>query len=203
MRSTSRGASRSGPASEPSEDIRYLVRRLADDRPLPERTRLVAKQLVGGQKQFGLAAANLCEGGRLLARRLYLPDEVARALGQMTARWDGKGVPGDVAGEELSRPLRIVRVAHDLLANTLGDFVSSLAHRIARFPAAGQVVVKERVNAIALAPAEDFRLDSDLFSEGVRTRESQGRIQAAMKRGFQNREAEMALARTLDGLAER
>jgi enoyl-CoA hydratase/carnithine racemase len=90
-----------------------------------------------------------------------------------------------------------------LPADTLGDFVSSLAHRIARFPAAGQAVVKERVNAIALAPADDFRLDSDLFSEGVRTPESRGRIQAAMKRGFQTREAEMALARTLDGLAER
>ena len=58
-----------GPASEPVEDVRYLVRRLADDRPLPERARLVAKQLVGGQKQFELAAANMCEGGRLLARR--------------------------------------------------------------------------------------------------------------------------------------
>ena len=96
--------------------MRYLVRRLADDRPLPERARLVAKQLVGGQKQFELAAANLCEGGRLLARRLRLRDEVARALGQVTARWDGKGVPGDVAGEEISRPLRIVRVAHDFVA---------------------------------------------------------------------------------------
>lgn len=105
-----------GPASEPSEDVRCLVRRLADDRPLPERARLVAKQLVGGQRQFELAAANLCEGGRLLARRLHLPDEVARALGQVTARWDGKGVPGDVAGEEISRPLRIVRVAHDFVA---------------------------------------------------------------------------------------
>jgi hypothetical protein len=29
-------------------------------------------------------------------------------------------------------------------------------------------VVKDRVNAIALAPAEDFRRDSDLFGEGVR-----------------------------------
>jgi HD-GYP domain-containing protein (c-di-GMP phosphodiesterase class II) len=105
-----------GPASEPSEDMRYLVRRLADDRPLPERARLVAKQLVGGQKQFEVAAANLCEGGRLLAERLHLPEEVARALGQVTARWDGKGVPGDVAGEEISRPLRIVRVAHDFVA---------------------------------------------------------------------------------------
>jgi HD domain len=105
-----------GPASEPAEDMRYLVRRMADDRPLPERARLVAKQLVGGQKQFELAAANLCEAGRLLAGRLHLPDEVARALGQVTARWDGKGVPGDAAGEEISRPLRIVRVAHDLVA---------------------------------------------------------------------------------------
>jgi HD-GYP domain-containing protein (c-di-GMP phosphodiesterase class II) len=111
-----RGVQVLGPASEPSEDMRYLVRRLADDRPLPERARLVAKQLVGGQKQFELAAANLCEGGMLLARRLHLADEVARALGQVTARWDGKGVPGDVAGEEISRPLRIVRVAHDFVA---------------------------------------------------------------------------------------
>ncbi len=104
-----------GPASEPVESVRYLVRRLADDRPLPERARLVGKQLVGGQKLFELAAAHMCEGGRLLARGLHLPDEVARALGQVTTRWDGKGIPGD-AGEEISRPLRIVRVAHDFVA---------------------------------------------------------------------------------------
>ena len=40
---------------------------------------------------------------------------------------------------------------------TLDEFVRALAHRIARFPAAGQVVVKERVEAIAVAPAEEFR----------------------------------------------
>ena len=90
-----------------------------------------------------------------------------------------------------------------LPADELGDFVSSLAHRIARFPAAGQVVVKERVNAIALAAVEDFRRDSDLFLEGVRTPESQGLIQAAMERGFQTRDAELALARMLGDVADR
>ena len=90
-----------------------------------------------------------------------------------------------------------------LPADELGDFVSSLAHRIASFPAAGQVVVKERVNAIALAPAEDFRRDSELFLEGVRTPESQGLIQAAMKRGFQTRDAEMDLARLVGDLSDR
>jgi len=55
-------------------------------------------------------------------------------------------------------------------------------------------------NAIALAPAEDFRRDSDLFGEGMRNPESQNRIQAAMKRGFQTRDAEMALAQMLGDL---
>ena len=89
-----------------------------------------------------------------------------------------------------------------LPAGALGNFVRSLAHRIAGFPAIGQVVVKERVNAIGLAPAEDFRRDSDLFGEGVRNAEAQSRIRAAMKRGFQTRDAEMALAKLLGDLAE-
>ncbi len=87
-----------------------------------------------------------------------------------------------------------------LPAEELGDFVRSLAHRIAAFPAAGHVAVKDRVNAIALAPVEDFRRDSDLFGEGVRDPEAQSRIGAAMKRGLQTREAEMALARMLGDL---
>ena len=75
----------------------------------------------------------------------------------------------------------------------LGEFVRALAHRIASFPAAGRAVVKDRVNAIALAPAEDFRRDSDLFLEGVREPEAQSRIGAAIERGFQTRDAELDL----------
>lgn len=89
-----------------------------------------------------------------------------------------------------------------LPAAALDGFVRSLAHRIAGFPAAGRVAVKERVNAIALAAVEDFRRDSDLFAEGVRTPEAQERIQAALKRGFQTRGAEMNLARLLGELGD-
>jgi enoyl-CoA hydratase/carnithine racemase len=84
-----------------------------------------------------------------------------------------------------------------LPAGDLGAFVSSLAQRIAGFPAGGHAAVKDRVNAIALAPAEDFRRDSDLFGEGVQEPEAQRRIGAAMERGFQTREAELALGRML------
>ena len=58
-----------------------------------------------------------------------------------------------------------------LPAVALGDFVGSLAHRIARLPAGGLVAVKERVNAIALAPAEEFRRNSDLFLKRARSPE--------------------------------
>ena len=89
-----------------------------------------------------------------------------------------------------------------LPANELDDFVRALAHRIAGFPGAGHVAVKDRVNAIALAPAEEFRRDSDIFGDGVRGPEAQLRIQAAMKRGFQTRDAEMTLARMLGDLTD-
>jgi hypothetical protein len=79
--------------------------------------------------------------------------------------------------------------------------IGSLKH-FWRRRAAGRVAVKDHVNAIALAPAEDFRRDSALFGEGVRNPEAQRRFQAALKRGFQTRDAEMDLARLLGDLAD-
>ncbi len=89
-----------------------------------------------------------------------------------------------------------------LPAEDLNDFVRSLALRIAGFPAAGRAVVEERVNAIALPTIEDIRRDSDLFLEGTRTNEFQRLTQAAMKRGFQTRDAEVDLARLVGELNE-
>jgi len=85
-----------------------------------------------------------------------------------------------------------------LPADELPGFVRTLAHRIGGFPATGHITVKERVNAIALAPAADFRRDSDLFGQVVHTPEVQHRIRGAMERGLQTREAEMTLTRILD-----
>src|SRR3954471_24332161 len=78
-----------------------------------------------------------------------------------------------------------------LPAAELGDFVSALAHRIAAFPTGGVAAVKERVNAIALAPADDFRRDSDLFGASVIEPEAQARIQVAFQRGLQTRDGEL------------
>jgi enoyl-CoA hydratase/carnithine racemase len=84
-------------------------------------------------------------------------------------------------------------------AKRLDDFVRSLAQRIAAFPAGGLAFVKDRVAAITLAPAAGFRRDSDLFLEAARHPQTQRRIRAALKRGFQTR-AELDLGRMLAAL---
>jgi enoyl-CoA hydratase/carnithine racemase len=89
-----------------------------------------------------------------------------------------------------------------LPAATLGDFIKSLAHRIASFPVVGRSVIKERVNGIALAPADEFRRDSDLFLNCARTPESQAQTETAMKRGFQTRKAKIDLGRMLGELVD-
>src|SRR5262245_36639247 len=124
---------------------------------------------------------------------------LARLMGR------GRALEAVLSGEDYDAELaeRYGWINRALTSKSLGDFVTSLAQRIAGFPAASLVTLKERVNAIALAPAADFRRDSDLFLECARNPEAQSRVEAAMKRGFQTRDWEMELARMLPELAER
>jgi enoyl-CoA hydratase/carnithine racemase len=84
-----------------------------------------------------------------------------------------------------------------LPSDELDGFVTKLARRVAAFPTAGQVAVKDRVNAISLAPIDDFRHDSDEFAAGAKSLQTRELLQAALAHGFQDREAELRLGRLL------
>jgi enoyl-CoA hydratase/carnithine racemase len=83
----------------------------------------------------------------------------------------------------------------------LAPFVTKLAHRIASFPHAGLIINKERINAITLAPATEFRRDSELFGQGALQPDSQRRTALMLNRGLQTRgETELNLGHILGEL---
>lgn len=55
----------------------------------------------------------LCEVASMLAARLGLPSAVSELFAYITERWDGDGVLGRAAGEDIPLPIRIVHVARD------------------------------------------------------------------------------------------
>lgn len=46
-----------------------------------------------------------------MAERLGLDDQVCQPLQQVFTRWDGKGVPGDVGGEDIALSMRLFHLA--------------------------------------------------------------------------------------------
>ena len=120
---------------------------------------------------------------------------------QHLARLMGRGRALEVmlSGDDYDADLaeRYGWINRALPADELAGFVSSLAQRIAGFPPAARAAIKDRVAATTLAPADDFRRDSDLFLERASEPAAQTRIQAALRHGFQTREAELALGRML------
>ena len=54
-----------------------------------------------------------CEAAQLLASRLGVSEGVTAGLGHAYERWDGKGLPGRIAGERVPAAVRVVIVARD------------------------------------------------------------------------------------------
>ena len=95
-----------------SEAIRWMVHHLAESQPRGRRARALAIALTDPKGTEHSIRAH-CEVGQMLARSIGLGDSVLHALGCAFERWDGKGWPNGIAGEEIPASCRIAIVARD------------------------------------------------------------------------------------------
>ncbi|WP_415953447.1 HD domain-containing phosphohydrolase [Streptomyces sp. KLOTTS4A1] len=75
------------------------------------RPALIARSAVGDLRHGKTVFRSVCEAAALLARRLGMAQEVEDSLYQQFERWDGRGAPRRLAGEEISPAARIGEVA--------------------------------------------------------------------------------------------
>jgi HD-GYP domain-containing protein (c-di-GMP phosphodiesterase class II) len=96
-----------------TEMLAWMLRHLGEDRPAPRRARLVLSALsdTGGMDR---SIAAHCEAGQRLAARLGMDEGVVSALALAFERWDGKGYPNRVPGDQIPASVRVSVVARDV-----------------------------------------------------------------------------------------
>jgi HD-GYP domain-containing protein (c-di-GMP phosphodiesterase class II) len=73
----------------------------------------VARKLPRAGRHVGPHFTAMCEVAELFADRIGVPPEVPAMFASLTERWDGKGVLGRAAGEEIPLPIRLMHVGRD------------------------------------------------------------------------------------------
>ncbi|MGH3979609.1 MAG: HD domain-containing phosphohydrolase [Pseudonocardiaceae bacterium] len=79
----------------------------------PQRVSVLARSAVGALEEFRRWAASHCEIAQLLGDRMGLSSEVRQGLGHLYERYDGKGLPGTLRGDEIPLAVRVMQVAQD------------------------------------------------------------------------------------------
>lgn len=89
----------------------FMLRHVGAGNPAMHRFRLAVNLVVTGGKGVERVLLSHCLTTAQMAERLGLGTDVCDPLQQVFTRWDGKGVPGDVAGEEIAFPMRLFHLA--------------------------------------------------------------------------------------------
>jgi HD-GYP domain-containing protein (c-di-GMP phosphodiesterase class II) len=89
----------------------FMLRHLGVGSPALHRLRLGMSFMVTGAKAVERALLSHCLTTARMAERLGLGTDVCAALQQAFTRWDGKGVPGGIGGEDIALPMRLFHLA--------------------------------------------------------------------------------------------
>jgi HD-GYP domain-containing protein (c-di-GMP phosphodiesterase class II) len=102
--------------------MRYMLARAGSGAPLPTRVMKVGQFMATRGSGMVEQMANHCSAAGLFAEQLGLTPEVRLGVELSYARWDGKGVPNGLRGDQLSLAARISHVADafEVLERTAG-----------------------------------------------------------------------------------
>jgi len=105
---------------------RYIRQANAGVSPL-QMAHTVVRGLLTAANTIGDFFSGHCEVAQRLAERMGFEEPVVRALGQLYARWDGKGIPA-LKGEAIAPAVRIVALAQDAVTfQRLGGVDAAIA----------------------------------------------------------------------------
>jgi len=93
--------------------MRFMIGHIAAGGSSLQRITMVGRFLTGGVRDAMDSFVAHCQATGDIAERLGLPDDVRQALPQAFERWDGKGVPSRLRGEQIAAVMRVVQVADD------------------------------------------------------------------------------------------
>src|SRR5438094_1498692 len=97
------------------------MRLLGSGKPPLHRFRLGLAFALSGHREVDDMIAHHADIARSMAEQLSLPDEVVAAVGAAYERWDGRGWPGELEGEEIPLASRLAQIAEYMeVANRLG-----------------------------------------------------------------------------------
>jgi HD-GYP domain-containing protein (c-di-GMP phosphodiesterase class II) len=91
--------------------LKYMASHLGAGHPLLARARIGVRFVAGGHRDIDGMIANHWYAADTLAHRLGLDQAVRDTIEQSFERWDGKGMPHGVRGDDLLLPARIVALA--------------------------------------------------------------------------------------------
>ena len=95
----------------PLDAARFALRHVGAGRSSVERARLAATFVGEGRRVIDEIAENHWRTVDALMERLSLSDTIRASVAQTFERWDGKGDPDGIKGEELLLPTRLVNLA--------------------------------------------------------------------------------------------
>jgi HD-GYP domain-containing protein (c-di-GMP phosphodiesterase class II) len=137
--------------------VRFVLGHVGEGSGPVRRLTMIGRFLTAGPARVARSMLGHCQATGDIASRLGLGAQVGGALQQAFERWDGKGVPGLRAGEQIHPAMRVVQIADD----------AEVFHRVHGMDAAREMLRSRRATEFDPALVDLFRSCAGELLDGL------------------------------------